>query len=157
VAVTKAERSASRTRTASERAWDLVRELIGGGEMAERMRGLCDTYRLAPGPIKALQHLHRGGYPSMRDVARSLGCDPSYVTGLVDDLARRGLVERQSDPHDRRVKTVVLTPRGTTVAKDIEETFGALPASFGVLTAAEAEHLGRLLAKVTESARATKD
>ncbi len=153
MATTKAERSVSRARTASERAWDLVREIIGGGEMAERMRRLCDTYGLAPGPIKALQHLHRGGYPSMRDVARSLGCDPSYVTGLVDDLARQGLVERQNHPHDRRVKTVVLTPRGVTVAQDIEETFGAPPASFDVLSVSEAEHLARLLAKVSESAR----
>ncbi len=153
MAKTKAERSVSRARTASERAWDLLREVTSGGEMAERMRRLCETYGLPPGPIKALQHLHRGGYPSMRDVARSLGCDPSYVTGLVDDLARHGLVERQNHPHDRRVKTVVLTPRGVTVAHDIEETFGAPPASFDVLSPTEAEHLARLLTKVTESAR----
>ncbi len=34
------------------------------------------------------------------------------VTGLVDRLARAGLVERRPDEHDRRVSRVVITPAG---------------------------------------------
>lgn len=48
----------------------------------------------------------------MRAIAHSLSCEPSNVTGIVDGLERRGLVVRQSDPADRRVKQVVLTPEG---------------------------------------------
>ncbi len=34
------------------------------------------------------------------------------ITGLVDSLARLGLVERTSDPHDRRVNMVKILPKG---------------------------------------------
>jgi len=36
----------------------------------------------------------------------------SKVTGLIDRLEERGLVERQVDPNDRRVKLLVLTDTG---------------------------------------------
>jgi DNA-binding MarR family transcriptional regulator len=48
----------------------------------------------------------------MRAIADSLSCEPSNVTGIVDGLERRGLVVRQADPGDRRVKQVVLTADG---------------------------------------------
>ena len=44
------------------------------------------------------------------------------VTGLVDRLARAGLVERQPDEHDRRVSRVVITPAGETMWKRAHET-----------------------------------
>jgi DNA-binding MarR family transcriptional regulator len=138
-------------RNPSERAWDLVRELITAGEMVERMGRLSKEHDLSPGSIKALQRLRRGGHLSMRDVARSLGCDPSYVTGLVDELAQHGLVERQSHPDDRRVKTVVLTQEGVAVADQAEQILGTPPAAFEALTDREAEQLVRLLAKVTSA------
>ena len=40
----------------------------------------------------------------MRQVAQKLKCEPSNVTGIVDRLEARGLVERRPDPADRRVK-----------------------------------------------------
>ena len=44
------------------------------------------------------------------------------VTGLVDRLARAGLVERQPDEHDRRVSRVVITPEGEAMWKRAHET-----------------------------------
>jgi DNA-binding MarR family transcriptional regulator len=46
----------------------------------------------------------------MVSLARSLHCHDSNVTGLVDRLEQRGLIERQSNPNDRRVKLIALTP-----------------------------------------------
>jgi DNA-binding MarR family transcriptional regulator len=138
-------------RTPPERAWDLVRELISGGEMLERMARLSKETGLPPGSLKALQRLRQGGYLSMRDIARGLGCDPSYVTGLVDELVEHGLVERQNDPNDRRVRTVVLTPAGVSVADRMEQMLGVPPASFDALTEREAEQLARILTKVTRT------
>jgi DNA-binding MarR family transcriptional regulator len=48
----------------------------------------------------------------MRQLATRLSCDKSNVTGIVDELERRGLVARQVDPHDRRIKQLVLTDTG---------------------------------------------
>ena len=47
--------------------------------------------------------------PSMRELARSLRCDPSTVTFLADRLEQRGLVTRTVDPANRRVKILALT------------------------------------------------
>jgi len=49
---------------------------------------------------------------SMGELADRLFCDASNVTGIVDRLEGRGLVERQADPDDRRVRRLVLTEAG---------------------------------------------
>ncbi|HEX7275788.1 MAG TPA: MarR family transcriptional regulator [Acidimicrobiales bacterium] len=49
---------------------------------------------------------------SMGELADRLFCDASNVTGIVDRLEARGLVERQPDPDDRRVRRLVLTDAG---------------------------------------------
>jgi DNA-binding MarR family transcriptional regulator len=51
----------------------------------------------------------------MRLLATAMGCDASNLTGIADRLEERGLVERRVDPHDRRVKFLVVTPRGERV------------------------------------------
>ena len=48
----------------------------------------------------------------MRRIAQSLKCEPSNVTGIVDRLEARGLVERRPDPADRRVKLAAPTEEG---------------------------------------------
>jgi len=48
----------------------------------------------------------------MRELAQRLCCDASNVTGIVDRLEERGLVERRVVPADRRVKHLVLTEAG---------------------------------------------
>jgi DNA-binding MarR family transcriptional regulator len=51
---------------------------------------------------------------SQRDLAETLGLDPSQVVLLVDELATGGLVERRPSPSDRRTKLVAATDRGRT-------------------------------------------
>ena len=58
----------------------------------------------------------------MRKLAQKLRCEPSNVTGIVDRLESRGLVERRPDPADRRVKLAAATPEGRRVAKDLRES-----------------------------------
>jgi DNA-binding MarR family transcriptional regulator len=57
----------------------------------------------------------------MRKLARRLKCEPSNVTGIVDRLEARGLVERRSDPADRRVKVAAATDDGRRVARELRE------------------------------------
>jgi len=52
---------------------------------------------------------------SMRHLADAHHCDASNITGIVDRLERRGLVERQPDPADRRVTLVHRTAEGDRV------------------------------------------
>jgi DNA-binding MarR family transcriptional regulator len=62
--------------------------------------------------VKVLLRLIPGEAAPMRKLAQQLGYDASNLTTLVDRLARRGAVERQADPADRRIKALLLTPDG---------------------------------------------
>lgn len=52
---------------------------------------------------------------SVKDIAAAVQLDPPAITGLVDRLAKEGLVERQTDPEDRRTTRITLTARGREV------------------------------------------
>ncbi|CQR64259.1 MarR family winged helix-turn-helix transcriptional regulator [Streptomyces leeuwenhoekii] len=58
----------------------------------------------------------------MRRLAQRLRCEPSNVTGIVDRLELRGLVERRPDPADRRVKVAAATDEGRRVARALRDS-----------------------------------
>ncbi|MEU6098058.1 MarR family transcriptional regulator [Streptomyces sp. NPDC047079] len=58
----------------------------------------------------------------MRRLAQKLKCEPSNVTGIVDRLETRGLVERRPDPADRRVKLAAATDEGRRVARGLGDS-----------------------------------
>ena len=58
----------------------------------------------------------------MRRLAQQLKCEPSNVTGIVDRLEARGLVERRPAPADRRVKVAAATEEGHRVARSLRES-----------------------------------
>ncbi|MFE0330837.1 MarR family winged helix-turn-helix transcriptional regulator [Streptomyces cynarae] len=58
----------------------------------------------------------------MRRLAQKLKCEPSNVTGIVDRLEARGLVERRPDPADRRVKLAAATEEGRRVARGLRDS-----------------------------------
>lgn len=55
----------------------------------------------------------------MSRLAVSLHCEPSNVTGLVDRLEKRGLVERRVDAQDRRVKLIAPTEAGAELSAKV--------------------------------------
>lgn len=89
---------------------------------------------------------------SQRDLARTLGLDPSQVVQLVDELAGAGLVERQSAPADRRTKLVVATEKGHAVRREAaDRASNAVRDRLGVLNDEEQQILRRLLQRVVRS------
>jgi DNA-binding MarR family transcriptional regulator len=72
-------------------------------------------FDLSPQQAMALRELDEPS--SMRELAARLWCDASNVTGIVDRLEARGLVERQVRPDDRRVKQLVLTQAGRALRR----------------------------------------
>lgn len=72
------------------------------------------------------------------------------VTGIVDRLEERGLVQRQRDPHDRRSVVVCLTEKGKTLLSQIKaERQQTLEEIFKVLTPEERAFLNSVLEKLT--------
>ena len=80
-------------------------------------------------PIFFLKALHRLDCPlAMKDLGLRMRCDPSFVTSIADQLEKRGLATRESDPADRRVKRIALTPAGLELKERIEnEILNGLP------------------------------
>jgi len=70
---------------------------------------------LTPQQAHALRCLVPGRPLPMRELAGELMCDASTVTGIVDRLEERGLVERRPAPEDRRVKALAVTEEGIAV------------------------------------------
>jgi DNA-binding MarR family transcriptional regulator len=132
----------------AEDAFDRLRRIVFEGEQVEKMAALGAQTKLSPGVIKTLVRLARTDGISMGELARGIGCDPSYVTALVDDLAGHGLATRESDPVDRRVKIVVLTEKGRSLAEEIDSVLSVPPVAFGALSRPELRQLRELLDKV---------
>ena len=101
-----------------DRAEEIVEHLFA---LVDRLRGGFEAavaaFELSAAQAKALRYVAQSGPVPMRDVACRLGCDASNVTGIIDRLEQRGLVERQVAPADRRVKSLVVTVRGSEMAR----------------------------------------
>jgi DNA-binding MarR family transcriptional regulator len=91
----------------------------------------------------------------MRKLAHKLKCEPSNVTGIVDRLEARGLVERRPDPADRRVKVAAATDEGRRVARSLRESLHFAREPLAALTEDERLALRDLLRRMVESGSGT--
>jgi MarR family transcriptional regulator, organic hydroperoxide resistance regulator len=127
-------------------AWALLGELMRD-HLRPRYLGLAADLELSPPQLQAVQRLDPEEPLPMNRLAGLLHCDNSNVTGIVDRLEARGLVERRVAPHDRRVKQLVLTDEGQAVRRRIAEAMETPPEPLQRLTPAEARELRDLLRK----------
>lgn len=92
---------------------------------------------------------------SQREVAETIGCDPSYVTGIVDRLEELDAVRRVVDPDDRRVKRLVVTDAGRALRDRVEaDMFAHAPMTAGLdqdQVAALHDLLGKVVAELGRS------
>lgn len=87
----------------------------------------------------------------MRRLAQKLRCEPSNVTGIVDRLEARGLVERLPDPKDRRVKLAAATTEGRRVAGSLRDSLDFAREPLAALSTGERESLRDLLRRMLEA------
>ncbi len=103
---------------------------------------------VSPGDLKALLRLVPGRREPMRALADMWRCDASTVTWIVDRLEKQGLVERRPHETDRRVKVVVLSPRGRQLRTELTDRFYEPPAVLSELSHADLATLHRLSARL---------
>lgn len=84
----------------------------------------------------------------MRKLAEALSCEPSNVTGIVDRLETRGLVERRPDPNDRRVKVAAVTDEGRATARRLRSSLDFAREPLAELSHAERTQLRDLLQRM---------
>jgi DNA-binding MarR family transcriptional regulator len=89
----------------------------------------------------------------MSALAERLFCDASNVTGIVDRLEARGLVERGSAEGDRRVKALAITPAGVELREEVLAIMSEPPEAIAALTASDQRALRDILARAVEILR----
>ncbi|MEV6973878.1 MarR family transcriptional regulator [Kitasatospora sp. NPDC093806] len=103
---------------------------------------------------KVLALLRRGPMP-MRQIAQTLSCEPSNITGIVDRLETRGFVTRQADRQDRRVKLVAATDTGATASEELRESLNFAREPLAALGPEERTQLRDLLRRMLTGAADT--
>src|SRR5262249_19057881 len=126
-------------------AWSLIAELFTS--QRTRFLAIASEFELAPAQLGALKALDPDEPVPMRDLAQALACDNSNVTGIVDRLEMRGLVERRAPPHHRRIKMLVVTPAGAELRRRVKERMEEPPEPLKRLTAEEQTLLRDLMRK----------
>ncbi|MFI7006522.1 MarR family winged helix-turn-helix transcriptional regulator [Streptomyces sp. NPDC050145] len=96
---------------------------------------------------KALTVLRRRP-AAMRALAETMACDASNMTGIIDRLEKRGLVRREANASDRRVKNVVLTAEGERVTDAIRAKMRTTHDGLDRLTDQDRDSLYSLLERV---------
>ncbi|MET8615182.1 MULTISPECIES: MarR family winged helix-turn-helix transcriptional regulator [Streptomyces] len=100
-------------------------------------RNAMTLMQLAPGPT------------SQRELAVTMGVDPSQLVAFLNELESSGLCERRRDPADRRRHIVEITPAGREALERIDTAVSAAERElFGGLTEAEQAQLRDLLDRV---------
>ncbi|MEV5276518.1 MarR family winged helix-turn-helix transcriptional regulator [Streptomyces sp. NPDC006692] len=130
-----------------------VVELIGTvvGRYYEEYERAAAEHSLTGAQARVLGLLALEPMP-MRQVAQKLKCEPSNITGIVDRLEARGLVERRPDPADRRVKLAAPTPEGLTTATRLRDSLDFAREPLAELSAQERTVLRDLLRRMLGAA-----
>ena len=133
-------------------AWSCVFNLMTSEANRRRIGGICESFGVTPGQMRALATMAPGPARPMKDLATAWHCDASYVTVLVDDLEARGWVARQAHPDDRRLRVVLLTPSGEEVRRQLLDRLGEPPAFFAAISEAEQLAMRDILRKLLAAA-----
>ncbi|MEU3569225.1 MarR family transcriptional regulator [Kitasatospora sp. NPDC036755] len=130
---------------AAARVWQGMYALVL--ERHDRRRIVADALGMSFSRVRALRRLAAGPI-TLRELAERLTADPPYTTVIVDDLVRRGLAERITNPADRRSKLVHLTEEGEAKAALATGILTTPPDALLALPPEDIHALDRVLAKL---------
>ena len=123
----------------SEALWNASRVFFARWDLSPSQFNLLNLLRGRPGGCTQIE------------LSRQLIMHRSNVTGLVDRLEQRGLLQRKDDSADRRAYVVALTAAGTKLMREIlphyhgaaERVWGRLPVKRAQQLVAELEEVAR--------------
>ena len=130
------------------RAWRLLVEFFFA--QREHVPAAAKRLNLSPVQCHVLQLMDPDEPVTMGQLANTLACDASNVTGLIDRLETQGLVRRRPGHRDRRVKEIEVTPAGARIRAELQRRIAGESCALGRLSAAEQKALVRLLEKLLD-------
>jgi DNA-binding MarR family transcriptional regulator len=104
----------------------LIKDIVGAIRKFVRAVSI-DTYKMSKqhdltGPQSSvLRTLDKCGPLSSASLSRRLYVTPSNVTGIIDRLEKKGLVERVRKEGDRRVALITLTEKGSELSLTVPD------------------------------------
>jgi DNA-binding MarR family transcriptional regulator len=110
----------------------------------DRQRAVSEALGLSFTRLKALRRLAWRPMTG-RQLADSMSTDPPHISVIVDELEKKGLVERTPHPTDRRAKILAVTPEGRQTAERAERMIGEPPAALRALPAEDLAALERIV------------
>jgi MarR family transcriptional regulator, organic hydroperoxide resistance regulator len=127
---------------------EIVRRLMDLFARTLDHQGTClDTLGLTYNQAKLLWRLEANDTPSLKELARRCGVDPSNLAGIVDQLEERKLVRSRPAEHDRRVRIIRLTGEGIRLRRRLVACLARNP-SIGALSQRKREQLLAILREV---------
>jgi DNA-binding MarR family transcriptional regulator len=122
--------------------WDASRVFFARWDLSPSQFNILNLLRLSPDGL------------SQTDLGRELLTHRSNVTGMIDRLEKRGLVARNDAKGDRRAYSVVLTPAGSALLRQIlPGYFKDAIAVWRDISDRRAEELAACLRQVARNAR----
>ena len=122
-------------------------------QFAERVK----VIDLAPADAGILRLLRQAAGLSQQELAGRIGIHPSRLVAILDNLEKRGIVERRPNPNDRRLYSLHLTAHGEEILGQIgkiaREHQDALLAA---LNQEERQTLGALLLRIADQQGLTR-
>jgi MarR family transcriptional regulator, lower aerobic nicotinate degradation pathway regulator len=123
-----------------------------GQEATARFRKSVRPLNLGAQQFIVLKQLQALGACSQGELADALGIDYSNLASVTGELYRRGMVERDRDPADRRRYVVELTEAGREMLADADKAIGEdEEGMLSALDEAEREQLWELLRRMADS------
>ena len=103
----------------------------------QNLLSVAAEFDLASGQAFTLFLLDTSRVRSMKEYCKAYSCDAGNLTGLVDGLEEKGLVVREQDQADRRIKVIRVLPAGVAIQQKLaarlaevnEELFSPLSAN----------------------------
>ena len=120
-------------------------------QLRETSQETLAPWDISPSHFRALRVLKRHGVMRLSDLSEHLHIAARSTTEVVDTLESRDLVERRTDPGDRRATLVELTEHGTSILDAIRAARGTeAERVFGRLSQTDRAHLARILRKLRD-------
>lgn len=118
--------------------------------------------RLAPHGVTPVQYavlqlLWEQDDQSGAEIGVRLVLDSATITGVIDRLEKLGLIARRTDPGDRRVNRLSLTPAGHQLRLPLQAAMDRLNADVTRHLGADAPLLARVLRQLASIPVATKE
>lgn len=112
-------------------------------------RAALESYHFTPPQFGILAFLWKQDGLSQAQLGTLMSMDRTTLSGIIDRLEKRSLVERREHPGDRRAHLIYLTPEGLTCRDELGQAADKINAAISDnLTEAEKEQLVGLLQKM---------